>query len=166
MIFGNVKLSHSSQSNWEISGIYFYASWQKGETCYNLVLQLRALIFKRINCWEREGFPRPVRMMEFQLNKFLQLQPQNKVNFSFIFTFTFWVYFHSSQSNWEICTNYFYSLWWKGDTYYNLVLQLMIFCTFTHILFSVNKSNFHFKGKSRIFTDGFNKINVSILQLA
>ena len=35
---------------------------------------------------------------------------------------------------------------------------------YTHIRFSVNKPNFHFKGKSRISTDGFNKINLSILQ--
>ena len=35
---------------------------------------------------------------------------------------------------------------------------------YTHIRFSVNKPNFHFKGKGRISTDGFNKINFSILQ--
>ena len=35
---------------------------------------------------------------------------------------------------------------------------------YTHIRFSVNKPNFHFKGKGRISTDGFNKINLSILQ--
>ena len=34
----------------------------------------------------------------------------------------------------------------------------------TDIRFSVNKPNFSFKGKSRISTDGFNKINVSVLQ--
>ena len=40
----------------------------------------------------------------------------------------------------------------------------MIFSIFTHIPVSVNKSDFHFKGKIRIFTDNFNKINLSILQ--
>ena len=35
---------------------------------------------------------------------------------------------------------------------------------YIHICFSVNKSNFHFKGKGSISTDGFNKINLSILQ--
>ena len=40
----------------------------------------------------------------------------------------------------------------------------MIFCIFTHIYFSVNTPNFHFKGMGRISTDGFNKINLSILQ--
>ena len=35
---------------------------------------------------------------------------------------------------------------------------------YTHIRFSVNKPNFHFKGKCKIPTDGFNKINLSILQ--
>ena len=35
---------------------------------------------------------------------------------------------------------------------------------YKHILFSVNKSNFHFKGKGRISTDGFNEINRSTLQ--
>ena len=34
---------------------------------------------------------------------------------------------------------------------------------YTHIRFMVNKPNFHFKRKSRISTDGFNKINLSIL---
>ena len=46
----------------------------------------------------------------------------------------------------------------------DLVLQLMIFCILTHIPFSVNKYNFHFKRKSRITADNFNKINVNILQ--
>ena len=35
---------------------------------------------------------------------------------------------------------------------------------YTHFCFSVNKPNFYFKGKSRISTDGFNKIDLSILQ--
>ena len=35
---------------------------------------------------------------------------------------------------------------------------------YTQICFSVNKPNFHFKGKTRISTDGFSKINLSILQ--
>ena len=35
---------------------------------------------------------------------------------------------------------------------------------YTHIRFSVNKPNFHFKGMGRISTDGFNKINLSMLQ--
>ena len=35
---------------------------------------------------------------------------------------------------------------------------------YTHIRFSVNKPNFHFKEKDRISTDGFNKINLRILQ--
>ena len=35
---------------------------------------------------------------------------------------------------------------------------------YTHIRFSVNKPNFHFRGKGRISTDGFNTINLSILQ--
>ena len=35
---------------------------------------------------------------------------------------------------------------------------------YTHIGFSVNKPNFHFKGKGRISTDGFNQINLSMLQ--
>ena len=35
---------------------------------------------------------------------------------------------------------------------------------YTHIRFSVNKPNFYFKGKSKISTDGCNKIDLSILQ--
>ena len=35
---------------------------------------------------------------------------------------------------------------------------------YTHIRFSMNKPNFHYKGKDRISTDGFNKINLSTLQ--
>ena len=35
---------------------------------------------------------------------------------------------------------------------------------YTHIRFSVNKPNFHFKGKGRISTDGLYKIGFSILQ--
>ena len=35
---------------------------------------------------------------------------------------------------------------------------------YKHIRFSVNKPNFYFKGKGRISTDGFDKINLSILQ--
>ena len=35
---------------------------------------------------------------------------------------------------------------------------------YTQIRFSVNKPNFHFKGITRISTDGFSKINLSILQ--
>ena len=35
---------------------------------------------------------------------------------------------------------------------------------YIHIRFRVNKPNFHFKGKGSIPTDGFNKINLSILQ--
>ena len=46
------------------------------------------------------------------------------------------------------------------ETCYNLVLQLMIFCIYTHIPFPVNKSNLHFKGRSRISTDSFNEINI------
>ena len=38
------------------------------------------------------------------------------------------------------------------------------FYLYTHIRFSENKPNFPFKGKGRISTDGFNKINLSILQ--
>ena len=34
----------------------------------------------------------------------------------------------------------------------------------THIRFSISKPNFHFKKKSRISTDDFNKINLSVLQ--
>ena len=53
----------------------------------------------------------------------------------------------------------------KVFLYYNFVLQLMIFFyLYTHIRFSVSKRNFHFKGKGRISTDGFNKINLGILQ--
>ena len=40
----------------------------------------------------------------------------------------------------------------------------MIFCIFKHIPFSVNKSNFHFKEKSRISTDSFNNIYLRMLQ--
>ena len=40
----------------------------------------------------------------------------------------------------------------------------MILYILTHIHFSVSKSNFHFKGRSGISTDSFNKINVGILQ--
>ena len=36
---------------------------------------------------------------------------------------------------------------------------------YTQIHFSVNKPNFYFKGKGRISTDVFSKINLSILQL-
>ena len=36
---------------------------------------------------------------------------------------------------------------------------------YIHIRFSANKPNFHFKGKSRISADGFNKSNFSLLQL-
>ena len=42
----------------------------------------------------------------------------------------------------------------------------MIFCIFTHIPLIVNKSNFHFKRKSRITTDHVNKINVNMLQFS
>ena len=35
---------------------------------------------------------------------------------------------------------------------------------YTHIRFSVNKPNFHFKGIGRISTDGSNKINLSMFQ--
>ena len=41
-----------------------------------------------------------------------------------------------------------------------------VLCLYKHILFTVNKSNSHFKGMSRIFTDSFNKINVNILQFS
>ena len=53
------------------------------------------------------------------------------------------VHFHSAQQNWEICGNDFYIPYWEVETCYNLALQLMIVCIFTHILFSVNKSYFH-----------------------
>ena len=43
----------------------------------------------------------------------------------------------------------------------NLALQLMIFCIFTHILFNVNKSNFHFKGTSSIYFSLTMKISKS-----
>ena len=36
---------------------------------------------------------------------------------------------------------------------------------YTHTRFSVNKPNFYFKGNGTISTDGFSKINLSILQL-
>ena len=36
---------------------------------------------------------------------------------------------------------------------------------YTLTRFSVNKPNFYFKGKGTISTDGFSKINLSILQL-
>ena len=35
---------------------------------------------------------------------------------------------------------------------------------YTHIRFSVNKPNFHFKKKGRISADGFNKINPITLE--
>ena len=35
---------------------------------------------------------------------------------------------------------------------------------YTHICFSINKPKFHFYGKVRISTDGFNKSNLSILR--
>ena len=35
---------------------------------------------------------------------------------------------------------------------------------YTHICLSINKPNFHFKEKGKISTDGFNKINLIILQ--
>ena len=38
----------------------------------------------------------------------------------------------------------------------------MIFIIFTHIPFSVNKSNFSFKEKSGISIDSFNKTNLSV----
>ena len=72
------------------------------------------------------------------------------------------VYFHSSQPYCEICENDFYVPRWKVETCYNLVLQFMIFCIFTYIPFSVNKSNFHRKRRSRISTNSFKKISVSI----
>ena len=53
---------------------------------------------------------------------------------------------------------------WQVESCYDLVLQLMIFCIFTHISCNVNKSNFHFKRNGRVSTDSFNKINLSILQ--
>ena len=37
---------------------------------------------------------------------------------------------------------------------------------YTHIRFSVNKPNFHFKGKGRISINDFNKINLSVLQFS
>ena len=74
------------------------------------------------------------------------------------------VYFQSLLYQTRICGSYFYASWRKGETCRNLVLQLIIFCNFRHILLSVVKSNFHFKRKSKIYTDSFNDINVSILQ--
>ena len=47
---------------------------------------------------------------------------------------------------------------------YNLALQLMIFCIITHIPFSLNKSYFHFKGKSSISIPQFNNVNFQIKQ--
>ena len=73
------------------------------------------------------------------------------------------VYFYSSQTKWKICGNDFYVSSWHVETCYNLVLHLIDFCIVTYIPFSVNKSNFHFKGKCRISID--NKINLSILQV-
>ena len=76
------------------------------------------------------------------------------------------VSFHSSESKWGIGGNYFYASWQKGKACFNLVLQFIIFCIFKDILFSVNKSNFFFKGWSSILTDSINGINFSILQFS
>ena len=46
----------------------------------NLVLQLIVSIYKTNNLQKEKGFPRFVRMMEFQWSKFLQLKPRNAVN--------------------------------------------------------------------------------------
>ena len=35
---------------------------------------------------------------------------------------------------------------------------------YTHTGFSINRSNFHFKEKGKISTNGFNKLNLIILQ--
>ena len=58
------------------------------ENCASLVLQLRVSIFKTNNLQKKKGFPRSVRMIKFQCSKFLQVKPQNAINFQkFIFTF-------------------------------------------------------------------------------
>ena len=74
------------------------------------------------------------------------------------------VYFHSSQPNWEICGNDFYVSYWEVETCNNLTLQLVIFCIFSHISFSVNKSYFHFKGESSISILHFNNVNFQTKQ--
>ena len=72
-------------------------------------------------------------------------------------------YFKCSQSNWEICGNYFFASWRKAGTRCNLILQFTILGILKDISFSF-KSNFHFKGSCRISADSINKINVCILQ--
>ena len=74
------------------------------------------------------------------------------------------VYFYSSQPNWETCGNYFCVPQWKVETCYNLALHLIIFGIFKHILFSVNKSNFHIKGRSSISLIWFNNVNFQVKQ--
>ena len=61
---------------------------RENHACCNLVLQLRVSIYKTNNLQKEKGFPSPVRIMEFQRSKFLQLKLRNAVNFQkFIFTF-------------------------------------------------------------------------------
>ena len=74
------------------------------------------------------------------------------------------VYFHGSQINRKICGNNFYVPQWKVETCWNLALQLMIFSVFTHLPFSVNKSNFHFKGINSISNNNINSIHAKSIE--
>ena len=52
----------------------------------------------------------------------------------------------------------------KVETCYNLALQRMIFCIFSHISFKVNNRYFHLKGRNSISTLHFNIVNFQIIQ--
>ena len=121
-------------------------------------IQLRLIIFKTNILLREKDYLRPVPMMKFKRNEFLKLQPQNAVN---VLELVFTVHTQTEKYVETISTPF----WRERKHATNLVLQLIIFCIFTQISFIVSKSNFCFKGRSRIFTDGFNKINVSILGL-
>ena len=86
-----------------------------------------------------KDYPRLAWMM-MELQQFLELKPEKAVNFyEFFFTD------HSQTYKYD-----FYVPQWKVETCYNLALKLIFFCIFTYVLFSINKSNFHFKERSSI----------------
>ena len=143
----------------QLESSYSWEEMQHQNLIMTRYFQLRVLIFKNIKLPKQKSHPRPVLMMELQGNKFLRLEPQNAVNFQKLFLAVL------SQIKKNVET--IYVSWRKVETCYNLVSQFLIFYThfvLTHISFSLNKSDFHMKQRSRIFTDNFNKTNVNILQ--
>ena len=91
-----------------------YPPSSENPRCCNFVLQLRWSIFKTNNLMKEKVYPRSVRMMELQRSNFFSIRASQHSK-------SLWVYFRSSQLNWEICGNYFYTSEGKGETCYNLV---------------------------------------------